>query len=307
MKPIIAWFVRNGVAANLLMVFIIFAGISSALTLPSKVFPEFGLDLIEVSVEYQGATPKEIEESIIQRVEEQVESIEGIQEITATATESRGTVRLELTRGENIQQRLDEVKSEIDRITTFPDEAEEPEVRELTNLARVVQIIVHGNAPERSLKELAYNIKDGLSEQPSISLVEISGVRDYEISIEVSNDTLRARGLTLLDVAAAVREGSLDLPGGDIQTRSEEVLLRTKGRNYDQKDFEDIVVIGEADGTQVLLKDIATINDGFRDTDLENTFNGEAAAFVEVYRVGDEKTLDIIADVRSYLAEEVEP
>ena len=307
MNPIIAWFVRNGVAANLLMIFIIFAGVSSAFTLPSKVFPEFGLDLIEVSVEYQGATPKEIEESIIQRIEEQVESIEGIQEVTATATESRGTVRLELSRGENIQQRLDEVKSEIDRVTTFPDEAEEPEVRELTNLARVVQIIVYGAAPERSLKELAYTIKDGLTEQPSISLVEVSGVRDYEISIEVSNDTLRARGLTLLDVAAAVRQGSLDLPGGDIQTRSEEVLLRTKGRNYDQKDFEDIVVIGEADGTQVLLKDIATIKDGFRDTDLENTFNGEPAAFIEVYRVGDEKTLEIIDDIKSYLADEVEP
>ncbi len=307
MNPIIAWFVRNGVAANLLMIFIIFAGISSAFTLPSKVFPEFGLDLVEVSVEYQGATPKEIEESIIQRVEEQVEGIEGIQEITATATENRGTVRIELARGENIQQRLDEVKSEIDRITTFPDEAEEPEVRELTNLARVVQIIVYGDAPERSLKELAYDIKDGLTEQPSISLVEVSGVRDYEISIEVSNDTLRARGLTLLDVAAAVRQGSLDLPGGDIQTRSEEVLLRTKGRNYNQQDFEDIVVIGEADGTQVLLKDIAVIKDGFRDTDLENRFNGQPAAFVEVYRVGEEKTLEIIQDVEKFLEEEVTP
>lgn len=307
MKAIIAWFVRNGVAANLLMMFIIFAGVSSAFTLASKVFPEFGLDLIEVSVEYQGATPKEIEESIVQRIEEQLEGIEGVQEVTATATESRGSVRLELARGEDIQQRLDEVKSEVDRITTFPDEAEEPVVRELTNRSRVVQLIIYGDAPERSLKELANNIKDGLVRLPSISLVEVSGVRDYEISIEVSNDTLRARGLTLLDVAAAVGQGSLDLPGGDIQTRSEEVLLRTKGRNYNQQDFEDIVVIGDADGAQVRLKDIATINDGFQDTDLENRFNGKPAVFVNVFRVGQEKTLSIIEEIRTHFETEVAP
>jgi len=307
MKAIIEWFVRNGVAANLLMIFILFAGFTSAFTLSQKVFPDFSLDSIQVRVEYPGATPKEIEESIVQRLEEQLEGIEGVQDITGTASENIGFVILELARGENIQQRLDEVKSEVDRITSFPDEAEEPEVVELTNRARVVQFVVYGDASEKSLKELANEIKDGLTALPPISLVEVSGVRDYEVSVEVSNDTLRARGLTLDEVAQAVSGGSVDLPGGDIQTRSEEVLLRTKGRNYTGRDFEEIIIQSNADGGQIRLGDIAHVEDGFSDTDLATYFNDKRAALVDVYRIGEEKTLDISGAAIDYIDNEVTP
>jgi multidrug efflux pump subunit AcrB len=307
MKGIIAWFVRNGVAANLLMVFIIFGGVMSALSLPQLTFPEFGLDIVEVRVDYPGATPKEIEESIVRRIEEQLESVEGIQEIVSIASESIGNVRVELVRGENIQQRLDEIKSEVDRITSFPEQAEEPQVTRISNRSRVVQVVLYGDATERTLKELANQIKDELATYPSMSFIQVTGVRDYEISVEVSNDTLRSRGLTLQEIAAAVGRGSLELPGGDIQTRSEEVLLRTKGRNYNQRDFEDIVVIGDSAGAQIRLGDIATVRDDFRESDLTNYFNGERAALVNVFRVGDEKTLDIIADVVDYMETTAKP
>jgi multidrug efflux pump subunit AcrB len=292
---------RHPVAGNLLMLFIVIAGITSAITLKQEVFPLIDLDVIEVRVVYQGAAPDEIEESIVQRVEEQIEGIEGIQRITSYAAEGVGVVRAELARGVSAPRKLDEIRSAVDRITTFPDESERPEVRELVNRQRVIELVVYGDVGEATLREYAYRIKDELSATPGISLVQVARVRDYEISIEVPNDALRAYGLTLQDIAATVRRSSLDLPSGDIKTTSESILLRTKGRNYDRKDFEEIVVVSARTGAHVRLADIARIDDGFRDDDLIMRFQGKPAAFVQVFRVGDEKVLDIVKTVESYV------
>jgi len=298
---LIAWMARHPVAANLLMVFILIAGVVSAITLKQEVFPLVDLDVIEVRVVYQGAAPDEIEESIVQRIEEQIQGIEGIQQITSYAAEGVGVVRAELTRGTSSARKLDEIKSAVDRITTFPDQSERPEVRELVNRQRVIELVVYGDVGEATLREYAYRIKDELSATPGISLVQVARVRDYEISIEVPNDVLRAYGLTLQDIAAIVRRSSLDLPSGDIKTTGESILLRTKGRNYDRKDFEEIVVVSARTGARVRLADIARIEDGFRDDDLIMRFQGKPAAFVQVFRVGDEKVLDIVAAVERYV------
>lgn len=294
---------RNGVAANLLMFLIIVGGFISFSSVVQEVFPEFSLDSIQIRVEYLGASPDEVEESIVLRVEEQIESIEGIRRITSVASENVGVVTAELQLGTDISDALDKIKAEVDRITTFPVDAEEPEVTELTNRSQVVQLAIHGNASERSLKELANRIKDELTTLPELSYVRVNGVRNYEISIEVDEETLRKYNLQLSDITMAVRRGSLDLPGGSVETNSEEILIRTKGQNYNAADFEAIIVVARPDGTTLRVGDIATVNDGFEDADLLTRFDGNPAAFVEVYRTGDERVLDMVEVVLDYVAQ----
>jgi multidrug efflux pump subunit AcrB len=293
----------NPVASNLLMVFILAAGVFSLSAIVVEVFPDFDLGAVQVRVEYQGASPEEVEEGIIQKVEERVESIEGVSQINSTASEGVGVVFIELNLGEDVSSRLDEIKAEVDRITSFPADAEKPEVTEVTSRSRVMEIAVHGDAPERTLKELANRIKDDLSTMPEISYVQTGGVRDYEISVEVSNDALRAYGISLDDVAMAIRRASLDLPGGRVDTDDEEILVRVKGRNYDRDDFAKIIVRGSRDGATLRLDQIATIKDEFQDADLVNLYNDDPAAMVQVFRTSDEQVLEIVEVVETYLEE----
>jgi len=303
----VAWMAKHKVAANLLMVFIILAGFVSASTLVQEVFPEFSLDTITISVVYPGATPEEIEESIILKIEEQVQSIDDISEVTASAAEGLGVVALELELGADLASVLDDVKAEVDQITTFPVGAERPEIRELTNRQSVIKLAVYGDASERAIKEVAYRTEDALAALDEVSFVATSGIRMYEISIEVSQNKLRALGLTLGDVSRLVRAGSLDLSAGSIETADETVRVRTLGQNYDQQDFEQIVVLSRPNGTVVRLGDIATVVDGFEETDLITRYNGERAALVEVFRTSDERVLEIVEAVQAELDQEVIP
>ena len=303
----VAYMAKHKVAANLLMIFVIMAGFVSLEALVQEVFPEFSLDIILVSVPYPGATPDEVEESILLKIEEQVQSVEGIDEITSTAAEGLGTVSLQLELGANVSAVLDDVKAEVDRITTFPVDAERPEIRELTSRQSVIKLVIFGDVAERTLKEIAYRTEDALSELDQVSYVETTGIRPYEISIEIDQNTLRALGLTLGDISRVVRRGSLDLSAGSIETRDEQVRIRTLGQNYDQQDFESIVVISRPDGTVVRLADIATVIDGFEDADLITRYNGRPAALVEVYRTSDERVLDIVDAIEVALAEDIIP
>jgi multidrug efflux pump subunit AcrB len=304
MNRAIAWMARNGVAANLLLVFIVVAGMLAVFTVPQEVFPEFALDTIQITVEYPGASPEEIEEAIVQRIEERIDGVEGVRRVTAVASEGVGVVLAELNLGTDEARALDDVKAEIDRIVTFPEDAEEPEVVALTARSRVIEIALYGDVDERTLRELAYRAKDDLASIPDISYVQVAGVREYEISIEVSMDALRAWGLTLDEVAAVVRRASLDLPGGDVRTDSEEILVRVEGQNYTRADFAEIIVRGSRDGAALRLDQIAEIRDGFEDVDLISRFEGQPAAFVQVFRTGDERVLESVELVQDYLAGE---
>ena len=303
----IAFMARNSVAANVFMLFLVLAGLAAARNLVQEVLPELSLDQVQVLVLYPGATPGEIEESVVRRIEEQIRGVEGLDRVEATASEGFGSVIARFKSGTDINGALDEVKAEVDRIVTFPAETERPQVREITSRQNVIRILVHGDAPERTLKELAYAIEEGISSLPEVSLAEVSGARRYEVSIEVPQRRLRALGLTLDDVAAAVRQGSMELSAGKISTGEEEILVRTLGRNYDQGDFEDIIVLTRPDGTTVRLREIATVRDGFADTDLSVRYNGQRAVGIDVYRASNEKVLEIAAAVRDYLAAEVLP
>jgi multidrug efflux pump subunit AcrB len=298
---------RHPVAANLLMLFILVAGASSALTMKQEVFPLIELDVIEVRVSYPGAAPDEVEEAIAQKIEEQVEGVDGIDRVTSVAAEGVGLVRIELARGVETSRVLDDVKAAVDRITTFPEEAERPVVRQLISRQRVMELAVFGEASEATLRELAYRIKDDLTATPGVSLAQVARVRAYEISVEVPNDALRAYGLTLQDIAATLKRSSLDLPSGDIKAGGESILLRARGRNYDRADFESVIVVSAKTGARVRLADIARIDDGFRDDDLIMRFNGKPAAFVQVFRVGDDKVLRVVERVNAYLDETLRP
>ena len=303
----IAYMARNGVAANLLMFFILAAGLVSMRSLVQEAFPVLSFDFIEVSVAYPGATPEEVEESIVVKIEERVESLEGVRETTSVAAEGHASVLVGLESGARIDRALDRVEAAVARIHTFPAGAERPDIREMTNRHGVIRLALYGDVPERTLKEVAYRAEDELSSLPEVSFVETTGVRGYEISIEAPLRQLRALGLTVEDISRAVRATSLDLSAGSIETPDETVRVRTTGKTYSQQDFEEIVVLGARDGTVVRLGDIAEVRDGFQDVDLIARYNGKPAAFVDVYRSADEQVLAVAEAVQRHLEEAVVP
>ncbi len=303
----IAFMAANPIAANLLMGFLLFVGLISAAGLPQEFLPEASLDRIQVLVPYPGAAPEEVEESIVRKIEEQLQSVEGLKRTESSAAEGLGSVIVEFRQGTEMSRALGDVKAQVDRILTFPADAERPEVREVTSRQNIFRLVVYGAASERTIKELAYGIEDGILALPEVSYAQISGIRNYEISIEVPLERLRALGLTLDDVALAVRQGSLELSAGKISTGEEEIRVRTLGQNYGQFDFEDIVILTRADGTSVRLGQIATVRDAFADSDLLARFNGQPSARIDVFRTSGEDVLDIAQAVRGYIDSEVVP
>ena len=303
----IAFMASNRVAANLLMVSILAAGLVALMGLEREAWPTVPFNTIEVSVAYPGAQPEEVEESIIVKIEEQVEALEDVKAVKSLAAPGLASVRAELKTGADIGEVMDEVKSAVGRIQSFPGAAERPQFREMDNRTSMIRLIVFGDIPERSLKELAYQIEDELGSLPNVSNVATTGARNYEISIEVPLARLRALGLTLDDVADAVRRSSLDLSAGSIDTRDAAVRVRTVGQNYDQFDFEEIVVLARHDGTVVRLGDIANVRDAFQNTDLILRHQGHPALFVEVYRADGEQVMDVAEAVHEHIADVIVP
>ncbi len=297
----IAWMARNHVAANLLMMIFIVGGLFMVFQVKQEVFPEIELDWISTTVIYPGASPDEVEEGIILQVEEAVSSVDGIDEIKSVAAEGVGTINVKVRTGEDGDLILQDIKNEVDRITTFPAEAEKPIVAKLVNRREVISLVVYGKASEKALREQAEAVRDELLAMPQITQAELSGVRPYEISIEIPESNLRRYNLTLSQVAQMIRQTSLDLPAGSLKTESGEILVRTKEKRYGEQGYGEIPVVVKADGTRVLLKDIALISDGFEETDQFGSFDGMPAAMIQVFRVGDQKPTVISELVYNYV------
>ena len=283
----------HSVAANLLMLVFLVGGALMASQVKKEVFPDYDLDRVNITVPYPGASPAEVERGVILAIEEAVQGLEGIKEIIASAREGVGSVSVEIIEGENIQRLAQDIKSEVDRITSFPDEAEESRVVIAQRRRYVVDLALHGDHNEWVLREVAEDIRDRLIQDPDITQVEMEGVRDYEISIEIPQATLRAYNLTLGDVAQRIRRTSVELPGGAIKTESGDILVRVNERRDYGHEFGKIPIITTNDGTQVLLEDIAVINDGFKETDNFATYNGKPAVMIRVYRVGDQTPISV--------------
>jgi len=300
MKNIIRWFIANTVAANLLMIFIIIAGLFTLSRLRMEVFPDITIPIINVSVIYPGASPEDIEESICVKVEEQVQGINGLKRITSSSNEGYGSINIEVENGYDIDEVKDEVKSQVDAIISFPDGAEKPTVRSFDGQPEVITIAVHGNVDEVSLLNIAEKIRDEVNDLPKITQTRL-GKKPREISIEVSENTLQKYGLTFDFIANRIRSSSMDVPGGAIETYDGEILIRSKGQAYSGDDFGLIPVLSMADGSTLLLRDIANIIDGFQDVEYDIKFNSEPAKLIRVYRTGEQNALDIADAVHHYL------
>ena len=303
----IAYMASNRVAANLLMCAIVAFGLVSLTGLERQAWPTTAFYHVEVSMAYPGATPEEIEESIIVKIEDQVSGLDNVKAVKSVAAPGMASVRVQMDYDTDMARAVDDIESAVNRIQTFPGGAERPLFWEMNNRQSMMRLIVYGDVAERSLKELANQIEDELKTLPSVSQVAVSGVRNYEISIEVPLHRLRALGLTLNDVANTVRRSSLDLSAGSINTRESQVRVRTLGQNYDQQDFEEIVLLSGRDGTVLRLGDIAKVRDGFQEADLIVRHQNRPAVFVEVYRAEGEQVMDVATTVREHLASEVIP
>jgi multidrug efflux pump subunit AcrB len=291
----------NHVAANLLMMIFVVGGIVMAFAIKQEVFPEFDLDLVQINVPYPGAGPEEVEDGIILKIEENLSSLTGIKELRSLAAEGFGRVTAEILPGEDVDLVMQDIKAEVDRITTFPEEAEKPIITKAVNRREVISVVVYGNASEKSLREQAEVIREELLAMPEITQVDLRGVRPYEISIEVSEETLQKYGLTLNSIADRIRKASIDLPGGLIKSKGGITLIRTLEKRYTGREYADITVIENPDGTAVRLGDIAVIKDAFEETDQFSRFDGLPAAMVSVFRVGKQKPLEISRVVREYV------
>ena len=301
MNRAIRWFAENHVASNLLMALLILGGLLTLPGIKREVFPELDLDVISVSVEYPGAAPMEVEQAICVRIEEELQGLQGIKRIRATAAEAIGRVSIELLAGEDVRRRLDEIRTRVDGIDSFPEAAREPVVRQAEIRFQVLEVAVWGDVDEWTLKQMGEQARDEIASLPGITDVELVADRPYEIAIEVSEGDLRRYGITFDEVARAVQRSSLDLPGGSVKTEGREILLRTTGQAYRGSDFEDVVLVSRKDGTRLTLGDVAHVIDGFEESDHISRFDGESAVLVQVYRVGQQSALDISRQVKKYL------
>jgi multidrug efflux pump subunit AcrB len=302
-KRVIAWFAENHVAANLLMILLVVGGVAAIPLTQQKAFPDINVEVIQVGVTYRGAAPEEVEEGVCIRIEEEIQDIDGIKRLNSTASEGVCGVSAELVSGYPVDRALSEIKNAVDSIATFPEETEKPIISHYTIRRNAMQVALSGDVPERVLKIYGERIRDEIAALPGVTQVELTGDRRYEISIEVPEESLRRHGLTFEQIERAVKRGSLDRPGGSIKTRGGEVLLRTKGQAYTGEEFEKIVVLTHEDGTRLLLGDIARVVDGFEEDDRYARFDGKPAVIVQVYRVGEQKVLSLVARVKEYVSQ----
>ncbi|UCD33242.1 MAG: efflux RND transporter permease subunit [Desulfobacterales bacterium] len=301
-KGPIAWMVGHGVTANLVMLVLLVGGLYLGIRVKKEVFPQFELDRIRITVPYPGASPQEVERGIILAIEEAVQGLEGVSEIRASAREGSGTVTVEMIEGEDLQKLAQDIQNEVDRITSFPEEAEEPQVVIVSRRRYVVSLALYGDQSEGVLREYAEYLRDRLLQDSDITQVELTGIRDYEISVEIRQDTLRAYDLTLEEVARRIGRTSVELPGGAVKAPGGDVLVRVKERKDYGHEFGKIPIITANDGTQVLLEDIAHIKDDFEETDNAATYNGKPAVMIEVYRVADQTPISVSDAVKRVVA-----
>ena len=301
MRHIITWFTQNSVAANLLMSILLVGGVMALLTVHQEEFPSIEVEVVSVQVPYLGAAPTEAEEGVCIRIEEAVEGIESIEKMYATASEGICSVQVQLEDGADGTRALNEVKNLVDGISSFPEEIETPIVSKFSFRHNVLEIALSGDTDERTIKELAKEVRDEVVAIDGLSQVDLVYVRPYELSIEVSENMLRKHEITLNQVAGAVRRASLDMPGGTLRTAGGEILLRAKGQAYLSPEFENIVVLTKDDGTQVRVKDVASVIDGFEEGNLLARFNGKRASVIQVFRIGKEDIMTIAEDVKEYV------
>ncbi len=307
MPALIRWFLRNRVAANLLMVALIAAGIFAIQNLTVRTFPEIAVNTVSVTVAYPGATPSEIADAILTPIEQELQGLEGVRELTSSAVQGAGTVSAELTGGANITVVKDDIETRVARITTFPDAAQTPRVVEVEPTELAVQIALFGDVTAVTLKALGEQIRDDLTAMQGVSQVNLSGIPSDQIEIAVSRDTLRAYGIGLTELGQRIEAGTLDLSGGTIDTGQTDLQLRTLGEARSAREYADTIVFAGENGAVVRLSDIAAVRDTLAEGNIAATIDGTQALFISVNRAGNEQVLAIMDRVQDYLDTELQP
>ena len=300
----IAWFAKNDVAANILLFVIMISGLYVATTqIPVDLFPEFEQRTVQVSMVLPGASPQEVEEGITIKIEEAIQDLEGIRQISSQSREGSASVTVEVEEGYAVRDLLDEMKIRVDAINNFPVEAESLLVQVPQWRRDAIGVILYGDYDSLTLRRFADGIRDELAALSSISQVEVSNVLPYEISIEIQEWSLRQYDISLEQVAAVLRQNSTDVSAGNLKTEGGDIFIRSLGQAYKADDFGDIPIITTQDGTMIRLRDIANIRDEFEETPLRTRFNGVSAVEVEVFRTGDESIIEVTSAVRDYIDE----
>lgn len=309
----VRWAIRNAPAMNMMVVAVLVVGTISAFLLRREVFPQFELEIILVSVPYPGASPDEVESGICQKVEEAVRSVDGIRKVTSVAAEGAANVVIEVRSDvPSVQKVLNEVKSQIDRIPSFPDLAEEPEVQQITFRNKAITVgVVQGPSvaadAELQLREIAEQVRDDLLGIPEISQAEITGERKFQIDVEVPERTLREYGLTLGDVARRIRARNLELPGGTIRDQGETYLLRGKDKRVLGNEIAEIPLVTRPDGVVLRVSDLGQVRDEFVDTTSISRINGQPGLAIDVTAASREDLLAMSDAVKRYIREKQLP
>ena len=301
---LVNYFAGNIVAANLMMVLMLIGGAISVVSLNTQLFPNISPGTITVSVPYPGATPAETSEAIVKRAEQAVLGIEGVEKVSSRASENYGALTIELQDFVDEDKVKDDIEAAISQISDFPPlYAEEPDIQKFETTNQVMTLVVSSDGSERYLKEGAADLENALLSLPSVTLVSMLGARDYEISIEVSESALRQYGMTIDEVANAIRASSVNIGAGEIKTDSGDLLLRTDTKRQTGEEFEDIVIRSGADGSLLRLSDVADVYDGFADTNLRNEFENRPSILLRVNAAPSEDLLQIANDIKSFLGD----
>lgn len=293
----IAWMAHNSIAANLLMIILIGGGIWTMVNIQKEVYPQFQLDIVEVSVVYPGAAPAEVEQGILLPIEETIRGVQGIREVTSTAYEGSGNVLIELVSGTNRMKAFQDIDQAVNRIRTFPDDIEEPEVQLQARQRNVMELGLYGDVDIWTLRKLAENLRDRLLSNENITQVELGNVPDYVTHVEIKEHKLREHDLTLGEVAGLIAQSSEDIPAGAVETHSGEILLRMKERKQWAEEFGNIDVVVSESGAAVKLEDIAEITDGFEESGFHSQFNRQPSVEIQIYRIGEQSPLEIESTV----------
>ncbi len=299
----IAWMACNPIAANLLMMILLAGGFYMAFEVRKEVFPAYEMDIINIQVSYPGSSPAEVEQGILQPIEDAVRSIQGIQELSAEAREGSGSVTIELVNGTDRMKAFQEVDQAVNRIRTFPIDAEDPEVSIRAQQQEVMDVGLYGDIDVWTLRQLIEQLRDRLLSEPEITQVELGNMPDYVTHVEIKQSQLRRYGLTLGQVANLIESSGKDVPAGSIETSSGEILLRLNERKQWAEEFGTIPIITGENGSSVTLAELATIEDGFEEAGFHSQFNRQPSVELSVFRVGEQSPLEVAAAVDRVLQE----
>ena len=300
-NDLVSWFAHNHVAANLLMIFIIVIGLVSLSTIQRELQPDLNIEAIKVTMAYPGAAPEEVEQGVTSKIEEAIKDITGIEKISSNSHEGLATIQVNLLPGFQVSSLLDQIKNRIDGISNLPDLTETALIEQIEMKFPVIQLQVSGDLEEKQLNKILRSIREEVLAFPEISSAELFGLRDYEISIEVSEVALKKYKLTLRDIAFAINRSSIDMAGGAIQSNTGDILLRTQGQAFNQQDFNQIVLRSFADGSRLYLADVAYVRDAFSQREKLTLFDGQYGAGLMIYAVGDQDIIDTTDVIKRYV------